>query len=69
MALLSVNIGIVNLLPIPALDGGRILFLLIEKITRKKPSKKVEAIINGVFFVLLMILFVYVTINDIIRLF
>ncbi len=69
MAMLSVNIGIVNLLPIPALDGGRILFLIIEKITRKKVSKKVEAIINGVFFVLLMILFVYVTINDIIRLF
>ena len=69
MAMLSVNIGIVNLLPIPALDGGRILFLFIEKITRKKPSKKVEAIINNVFFVLLMILFVYVTINDIIRLF
>ena len=69
MAMLSVNIGIVNLLPIPALDGGRILFLLIEKITRKKPSKKVENIINTVFFVLLMILFVYVTINDIIRLF
>ena len=69
MAMLSVNIGIVNLLPIPALDGGRILFLLIEKITRKKISKKVEAIINNVFFILLMILFVYVTINDIIRLF
>ncbi len=69
MAMLSVNIGIVNLLPIPALDGGRILFLFIEKITRKKPSKKVEAIINNVFFILLMILFVYVTINDIIRLF
>ena len=69
MAMLSVNIGIVNLLPIPALDGGRIVFLLVEKITRKKPSKKVEAIINNVFFILLMILFVYVTINDIIRLF
>ncbi len=69
MAMLSVNIGIVNLLPIPALDGGRIVFLAVEKITRKKPSKKVEAIINNVFFVLLMILFVYVTINDIIRLF
>ncbi|MBR6071951.1 MAG: site-2 protease family protein [Acholeplasmatales bacterium] len=69
VAMLSVNIGIVNLLPIPALDGGRILFLLIEKITRKKISKKAELIINGIFFVLIMVLFVYVTINDIIRLF
>lgn len=69
MAMLSVNIGIVNLLPIPALDGGRILFILIEKITRKKISKKAELIINGIFFVLLMILFVYVTVNDVIRLF
>ena len=68
-AMLSVNIGIMNLLPIPALDGGRIVFLLVEAITKKKPSKKVESIINTVFFVLLMILFVYITIHDIIRLF
>lgn len=68
-AMLSVNIGIMNLLPIPALDGGRIMFLLVEAITKKKPSKKVESIINTVFFVLLMILFVYITIHDIIRLF
>ena len=68
-AMLSVNIGIMNLLPIPALDGGRIVFLLVEAITKKKPSKKVESIINTVFFILLMILFVYITIHDIIRLF
>lgn len=69
MALLSVNIGVMNLLPIPALDGGRVVFLGYELITRKKPSKKVETIINNVFFILLMILFVYVTFNDIFRLF
>lgn len=68
-ALLSVNIGVMNLLPIPALDGGRIVFLGYELITKKKPSKKVENIINNVFFILLMILFVYVTFNDVIRLF
>ena len=68
-ALLSVNIGVMNLLPIPALDGGRLVFLLIELITRKKPSKKVENMINNIFFILLMILFVYITIHDIIRLF
>ena len=68
-ALLSVNIGVMNLLPIPALDGGRIAFLGYELVTRKKPSKKVENIINNIFFILLMILFVYVTFNDIVRLF
>ena len=51
MAMISVNIGIVNLLPIPALDGGRIVFLLVEAITKKKPSKKVEALINNIFFI------------------
>ena len=69
MAMLSVNIGIVNLLPIPALDGGRIVFLLVEAITKKKPSKKVEGIINTVFFILLLGLIAYITIHDIMRLF
>ena len=69
MALLSVNIGVMNLLPIPALDGGRVVFLGYELVTKKKPSKKVETIINNVFFILLMVLFVYVTFNDIFRMF
>ncbi len=68
VAMLSVNIGIVNLLPIPALDGGRIVFLGVEAVSRKRVPRKVENIINNVFFILLMILFVYVTYNDIIRL-
>ncbi len=67
-AMLSVNIGVMNLLPIPALDGGRIVFLGYELITRRKPSRKVENIINNIFFILLMILFLYVTYHDIIRL-
>ena len=67
-ALLSVNIGVMNLLPIPALDGGRILFLIIEAITGKKVPKKVENIINLVFMGLLLILFVFITYNDILRL-
>lgn len=66
-AMLSVNIGIMNLLPIPALDGGRIVFLGYELITGRKPNKKFEAILNNVFFILLMILFIYVTFNDIKR--
>ena len=67
-AMLSVNIGIMNLLPIPALDGGRIVFLGYELITRRKPNKKFELVLNNVFFILLMILFIYVTFNDVMRL-
>ena len=67
-ALLSVNIGVMNLLPIPALDGGRIVFIIIEGITGKKVPKKVESIINLVFMGLLLILFVFITYNDILRL-
>lgn len=69
VGLISANIGLVNLLPIPALDGGRILFLFYEGITRKKVSKKVETILNNVVFFLLMGLFIFITIKDIIRLF
>lgn len=68
MALLSVNIGVVNLLPIPALDGGRILFILIEGITHKPLNRKVEAMINNIMFILLMIFMVYILYNDIMRL-
>lgn len=63
--LLSANLGIMNLLPIPALDGGRILFLLIEGVTRKKIPKDKEAIVNGIGFVLLMLLMIFVFFNDI----
>ena len=66
---LSVNVGLINLLPIPALDGGRLVFLLYELITRKKPNKKFENTLNMVVFILLMIFFVYITFNDIMRLF
>lgn len=65
---ISANIGLVNLFPLPALDGGRLIFLLIEGIFRRPIDRKVEGYIHAVGFVLLMILFVYVTFNDIIRL-
>ena len=68
LGMLSVNIGIINLLPIPALDGGRLVFLAYEAITRKKPNKKVENTLNTIVFILLMALFVYITFNDILRL-
>lgn len=68
IAYLSINLGIMNILPIPALDGGHVLFLLIELITRKKVNEKVEGIATTIFFGLLLLLMFYVTINDVIRL-
>ncbi len=69
IAYLSINIGIMNLLPIPALDGGRIIFVIYEVITRKKVNKKVENYLILFSFLLLMGLFLYVTYNDIFRIF
>ena len=69
VAYLSINVGIINLLPFPAFDGGRILFLLIEKIFRKPVSKKVENIVHSIGFFLIIALLIYVTFNDILRLF
>lgn len=67
-AYLSINVAIINLIPIPVFDGGRVLILLIEKITRKKSSENLEAILNYVGFALMILLMLYVTFNDIIRL-
>ena len=67
--LISANLGVMNLLPIPALDGGRILFVLIEMVTGKKIPKEKEALVNGIGFVLLMILIVFVFFNDLRKVF
>lgn len=64
-AYLSINLGIMNILPIPALDGGHILFLIIELITRKKVNAKVESILTSIFFFLLIMLMLYITIHDV----
>jgi len=69
VAYLSINVGIINLLPFPAFDGGRILFLFIEKIFRKPVSKKVENVIHSIGFMLIIGLLIFVTFNDILRLF
>ncbi len=69
MAFLSINIGMMNLLPIPALDGGRLIFIGIEAITRKKVKPAVEALVHGIGFMLLISLFIYITYNDILRVF
>lgn len=69
VGMISANIGLVNLLPLPALDGGRIIFIGYELVTGKKVNKKVETALINIVFWLVMILFVYITFKDIIRLF
>ena len=68
-ALISLNLAIMNLLPFPALDGGRVLFLLIRKITGKRVTDEVEGKIHFIGLLLLLALMVYVTFNDIGRIF
>lgn len=69
VALLSVNVGIINLIPLPAFDGGRILFLIIEKLKGSPINPKVENTIHSIGFILLMILMIYITFNDILNFF
>jgi len=65
IGLLSLNLAILNLLPFPALDGGRLLFLFIEKIRRKPIPLKVENAINSLGFLLLIVLMILITFRDI----
>lgn len=67
MALISISLGITNLLPIPALDGGKILILIIEVIRRKQMKVETEAKIQMIGFSILLALSLIVTYNDIIR--
>ena len=69
MAFLSINVGFINLLPIPAFDGGHILFILIEIIKGSPVKPEIENKIHTVFLLLLMLLMLYITFNDILRLF
>ena len=68
LGVLSVNLAIINILPFPALDGGRLIFLGYEAIFRKKASPKVEILVNQIGMVILLSLIVLITINDVIRL-
>ena len=68
-AYLSINVAVINLIPIPVFDGGRILILLIEKILKRKVNPKVETYLNNIGAILLIILMLYVTLNDIFKLF
>lgn len=67
-ALLSVNVGFINLLPLPAFDGGRLLFVIIEKLSGKKVNPRLENTIHSIGFFLLMALMILITYNDIVRL-
>ncbi len=67
VALLSINLAIINILPLPALDGGRLLFLGIEAIRRKPADQKFESIVHNIGFLLLLLLIVFVTYRDIVR--
>ena len=67
--LISINLGFMNLLPIPALDGGRLITILVELITRKRLPAKVEGMINGVGLALLLLLSAVIMVKDVIQLF
>lgn len=69
LALLCINVGFINLLPFPAFDGGRIVFLLIEKIMGKPVKAETENLIHNIGFFLLLGLIIYITIHDVLRLF
>ena len=66
---ISVALAIFNLLPVPALDGGRLIFLGIELITRRRVSERVESWVHAAGFVLLIALFAVVTFGDVLRAF
>ncbi|MGH7704526.1 MAG: site-2 protease family protein, partial [Candidatus Dormibacteria bacterium] len=65
MGLISVNLGLFNLLPIPFLDGGRLFFVLLEMARRRRINPRVEAAVHAVGLALIVMLFIYVTFGDI----
>jgi len=68
IGIFSVNLAILNIIPFPALDGGRVLFIAIEAITRKKVLPKVENLVHSIGMILLLILLVILTARDVQRL-
>jgi len=68
LAMISLNLAVINIFPFPALDGGRLLFLAIEKIKGSPLNPKFEKIANGIGFALLILLMIAITIKDIVRL-
>ncbi len=68
-ALLSITLAIMNILPIPALDGGHLVFLLYEGITRREPTEKVRIVAQNIGFLILVSLMIFVVFNDVLKLF
>ena len=68
-AILSINLAVLNFLPIPALDGGRALFLVIEAIRRKPINRNIEALIHNIAFIILILLVILISVRDVGRLF
>lgn len=68
VGVITINLGVFNLLPLPALDGGRIAFVLLEMIRRKRLNPNIEGYINMAGLLALMALMVFVTFNDILKL-
>lgn len=66
-AFLSLSLAVMNMLPIPVLDGGHMIFLIYEGITRREPSEKIKGIFQQAGFVLILVLVIYVTFNDLVR--
>lgn len=69
MAMLSLSLGVINILPIPALDGGRLFFILFQMLTGRAPRPKAEAFIHGAGFILLILFLLAVTFKDVTTLF
>ena len=67
-AFITINVGIFNILPVPALDGGRLIFLLFELITRRRIKPEHEAYVHFAGFVLLILLIIFVSYHDIVNL-
>lgn len=68
-AMLSITLAIMNILPIPALDGGHLVFLIYEGVTRKEPTEKVRIVAQNIGFFILVALMIFVVFNDVIKLF
>ena len=69
LALISLSLGVTNILPFPPLDGGKIVLLIIEGVRRKSLPEKIEGYIQMAGFVLLITLSIYITYNDVLRIF
>ena len=68
MMIITVNLGLFNMLPFPALDGGRFVFLLVEAIRRKPVPRKAEGVVNAIGMALLILLTIVITVSDVFKL-